>query len=101
VVRHLTAVGDAEADRSSKRVDFHRGDAEPVLAGRLLLDVAYGEIRTALEECDPALREEPGALISQRFGISVWAPGAAGDPSRRVKTALAFGRGSYDHETVP
>jgi hypothetical protein len=82
-------------------VEFHGGDAKPVLAGRALLAVAYGDIRTLLEECDPELRERPGVLISPRFGTSVWAPGAAGDPSRPVKTALAFERGYYDQETVP
>ena len=81
-------------------VEFHGGDAEPVLAGCELLGRAYGDLRAWLEERDPDLRELPGVLISPRLGTSVWAPGAAGDPSTPVKSALAFARGYYDEETL-
>jgi hypothetical protein len=70
--------------------------ALPMLDGVSLLEIDFASVKSFLGKKDSALEVEPDTVISQVFGVSVYAPLAKASELERSESVLAFAKGYYD-----
>ena len=70
--------------------------ASPIFRGELLLGRPFSELREWFEKIDENVVIDGAGLLSYRFGVGLYAPGALKSPDDPVEGVIVFEKGYYD-----
>lgn len=67
-----------------------------MLDGESLLEISFGTVKSVLAKRDPEIEVESDGVISQKLGVSAYAPSAKEHEQARCESVMVFEAGYYD-----